>query len=95
MADRCSCPPFQEEGPEDMVKLPGDQTPQPPREALQQGGGEESVAASGTSDSGGAVWFSPWPWNTGSALYPGEGTGESLGVCLTSPHVFYGSGEGL
>ncbi len=41
-----------------------------PRENLCQGTGKENTADSRTSDSGGTVWFSSRPWNTGPALYP-------------------------
>ncbi len=41
-----------------MFQLRGDHTPQPPRETLCQGTGEENLADSRTSDSGGTVRFS-------------------------------------
>uniref|UniRef100_A0A3Q2DHH3 Beta-arrestin-1 n=1 Tax=Cyprinodon variegatus TaxID=28743 RepID=A0A3Q2DHH3_CYPVA len=47
------------------------------------------------SDSGGAVSFLSWPWNTGSALHPHQDSGGCMGVCPTSLHVFCGSGEGI
>ncbi|KAJ0032968.1 hypothetical protein NQD34_000075 [Periophthalmus magnuspinnatus] len=37
------------------------------------GTGEEKSSDSQTSDSGGAVWFSSWSWNTGPALYSPSG----------------------
>ncbi|KAK3553764.1 hypothetical protein QTP70_009178 [Hemibagrus guttatus] len=39
--------------------------------------------------------FSSWSWNTGPALYPPQGAQGFVGVCPTSPHVFYGLGEGI
>ena len=48
-----------------------------------------------TSDSGGTIRLSSWPWNTGPALYPPQGAQGFMGVCLTSPHVFCGLGEGI
>ncbi len=68
-----------------------DHTPQPPRESLCQGTGEESSADSRTSDSGGTVRS----WNTGPALFPFQGAGGFMGVCPTNPHVFCGFGEGI
>ncbi|KAK7913335.1 hypothetical protein WMY93_013546 [Mugilogobius chulae] len=50
-----------------------DHTPQPPREGLLQGAGEETSTDSRTSDSRGAVWFSSRPWNTGPALHSPSG----------------------
>ncbi len=68
-----------------------DHTPQPLRESLCQGTGEESSADSRTSDSGGTVRS----WNTGPALFPFQGAGGCMGVCPTNPHVFCGFGEGF
>ncbi len=70
MADRGGGPSLQEGGPEGVFQLQGDHTSQPPREGLCQGPGKENTADSRTSDSGGRVWFSSRPWNTGPALYP-------------------------
>lgn len=42
-----------------------------------------------------SIWFSSWPWNSGPALYSLQGARGRMGVCLTSPHVFCGPGEGL
>ena len=53
-----------------MFQLKGDHTPQPPWEGLFRGTGVEGTPDSRTSDSGGAMWFSPWTWNSGSALHP-------------------------
>lgn len=35
------------------------------------------------SDSGGAVWFSSWPWNSRQALHPLQGTRGCVGVRTT------------
>ncbi len=70
VADRGGGPSLQEGGPEGVFQLQGDHTSQPPREGLCQGTGKENTADSRTSDSGGTVWFSSRPWNTGTALYP-------------------------
>ncbi|KAI3352436.1 hypothetical protein L3Q82_005390 [Scortum barcoo] len=47
--------------------------PQPPREGLRQGTGEENSADSRPSDSGGTMRFSSRSWNTGPALYSPQG----------------------
>ncbi|KAM4556221.1 craniofacial development protein 2-like [Fundulus diaphanus] len=62
---------------------------------LFRGSGKEGPSDSRISDSGRAVWFSSWPWNTGPALYPQQDSGGGMGVCPTSLHVLCGSGEGI
>lgn len=52
------------------LELQEDHTPQPPWYGLVRGAGEESLSVSQISDSGGAVWFLPRPWNSGLALHP-------------------------
>ena len=78
-----------------MFQLPWVHNPQLSWEGLLKGAGEESAAASRTSDPRGPMWFSSWPWNTEPALYPRGCAGGGMGVCPTSPHVFCVSGEGL
>ena len=80
LADRGGGPSIQQGGPEGVFQLPGDHTPQSPWESLVQGTGEENLADSRTSDSGGTMRFSSWLWNTGPALYPPQGAGGFMGV---------------
>ena len=94
-ADWGGGPSIQKGGPEGVFQLSGDHTPQPPWESLLQGTGEENLSDSRTSDSGGTMQFSSWPWNTGPALYPPQGAQGFMGICPTSEHVFYGLGEGI
>ncbi len=75
-----------------MFQLQGDHTPQPPRESLCQGTGEENLADCSTSDSGGIVRFSSRSWHTGPAIYPFQGAGGCMAVCSTNPRVFCGFG---
>ena len=71
----------------------GESYSQPPWESLLQGTGEENSAYSRTSDSGGTMRFSSWPWNTGPALSPLQGIRGFMGIYPTSPHVLCGLGE--
>ena len=48
VADRCGCPPFQEEGPEGVFHILSNHTSQ--SQGLLQGAGEESTDASRTLD---------------------------------------------
>ena len=78
-----------------MFQLQGYHTPQPPWLGLFGGTGEEDPSDSRISDSGGAVWFSSWSWNSGPALYPRQDPGGCMGVRPTGLHVFGGLGESI
>ena len=51
--------PFSTRGSRECDPTTGGSTTQPPQESLLQGVGEEALTDCRTSDSGGAVWFTP------------------------------------
>lgn len=70
-----------------------DHTPQPSRESLFQGTGEDDTTDSQPSDSGETMQTLSWSRNTRRAPHSPSGAPGFMGVCSTGPHVLCRFGE--